>query len=220
MSDQNKELIYVGDPMCSWCYGFAPVKRQLEEQCEGRAKVSLIVGGLHIDWTEPQDEDRRIFLRDHWREVGERTGQQFKFDIIEKEGFVYNTEAACRAAVTAREMVGNKEALIFFTHLQTAFYHQNLDVTQADVLTDLAAEFGLDKDKFAELFSSPAMAQKTILDFQMAQRLGVSGFPTVVVNDQNGYAYLTVGYQAYENLQQIVEAWLTNQLDREQPAAE
>ncbi len=220
MSEINKELIYVGDPMCSWCYGFAPVKRQLEEQCAGRAQVSLIVGGLHIDWTEPQDESRREFLRDHWREVGERTGQQFTFGIIEKEGFVYNTEAACRAAVTARDMVGNAEALNFFTHLQTAFYDKNDDVTQDDVLIDLAAEFGLDKDIFAGQFPSDAMQQKTMLDFQMAQRLGVSGFPTVVVNDRHGYAYLTVGYQPYESLQQVVEAWLTDQLERDQPAAE
>ncbi|MBO32139.1 MAG: hypothetical protein CMM74_04065 [Rhodospirillaceae bacterium] len=220
MNNTNKELIYVGDPMCSWCYGFAPIKRQLEEQCTGRAQVTLIVGGLHIDWTEPQDENRRQFLRDHWREVGERSGQPFKLEIIEKEGFVYNTEAACRAAVTARDMVGNADALNFFTHLQIAFYHQNEDVTQDDVLINQAAEFGLDKEKFADLFPSDTMRQKTMLDFQMAQRLEVSGFPTVVVNDQHGYAYLTVGYQPYESLQQVVEAWLTDQLERDQPAAE
>ncbi len=42
----TKQLIYVGDPMCSWCWGFAPVKRRIEELCHGRAEVSLVVGGL------------------------------------------------------------------------------------------------------------------------------------------------------------------------------
>lgn len=220
MTTLNKELIYVGDPMCSWCYGFAPTKRKLEEQCQGRAALTLVVGGLHTDWTEPQDAARKQFLDEHWREIGERSGQPFKFDILERDDFVYNTEAACRAAVTAREMAGNATALNFFTHLQSAFYAENQDVTQEAVLIDLAAGFGLDKAEFSKLLPSDDMKQKTQQDFEFAHRLGVSGFPTVVVNDQNGYAYLTVGYQPYENLEPIIEAWLKDQLKRDQAAAE
>ena len=207
-----KELIYVGDPMCSWCYGFAPTKRKLENQCEGRAMTRLVVGGLHVDWTEPQNDARKKFLRDHWIEIGERSGQPFKFDILARDDFVYNTEAACRAAVTAREMGGDQTGLDFFTALQGAFYAENQDVTQDDVLIDFAGAFGLAEDKFAEQFRSEGMKQRTSLDFRFAQRLGVTGFPTVVVNDGSVYALLTVGYQAYERLQPILEAWLTDQL--------
>ena len=220
MATLNKELIYVGDPMCSWCYGFAPSKRKLEEQCAGRAVTTLVVGGLHTDWTEPQDAERKKFLDEHWREIGERSGQPFKFDILEREDFVYNTEAACRAAVTAREMEGNVAALNFFTHLQSAFYAENQDVTEDAVLIELAINFGLDSAEFSKLFSSDDMKQKTQMDFQFAQRMGVTGFPTVVVNDKNGFAYQTVGYQPYENLEPIIEAWLTDQLQRDQSAAE
>ncbi len=67
----TKQLIYVGDPMCSWCWGFAPVKRRIEEQCQGRAEVSLVVGGLRPFTTEPQDDQRKTFLREHWQEIGE-----------------------------------------------------------------------------------------------------------------------------------------------------
>ena len=126
----------------------------------------------------------------------------------------------CRATVTAREMDGNGVALNFFSHLQSAFYAENQDVTQEDVLVDLATDFGLDKTEFAKLFPSDELKQKTMQDFQFSQRLGVSGFPTVVVNDTNGYAYLTVGYQPYENLQPIIEAWLSDQLPQDQTAAE
>ena len=219
MADQ-KELIYVGDPMCSWCYGFAPTKTRLEEQCVGRAAVTLVVGGLHIDWTEPQDDARKEFLREHWLEIGQRSGQPFMFDILERDDFVYNTEASCRAAVTAREMEGQEVALKFFTHLQSAFYADNADITQRNVLIDRAGGFGLDKDAFSEKWASPEMVKKTLSDFQFAQRLGVTGFPTIVVNDQYGYAYLTIGYQPYEQLAPVVEAWLEDRLDRSHPAQE
>ena len=103
-------------------------------------------------------------------------------------------------------------ALSFFTHLQGAFYAENRDVTEEDVLIDLAKEFGFDKTRFAPLFTSEEMIQKTMLDFQFARRLGINGFPTVVVNDKNGYAYLTVGFQEYNALEPVVEAWLTDAL--------
>ena len=83
----------------------------------------------------------------------------------------------------------------------------------------LAAGFGLDKSRFSLQFKSDEMRQKTMMDFQFARRLGVNGFPTVVVNDKNGYAYLTVGYQEYENLEPVIEAWLTDSLP-ERTAAE
>ena len=216
----DKELIYVGDPMCSWCWGFSPIKKQIIEQCRDRAAVTMVVGGLHIDWTEPQDDERKAFLRDHWEEVGERSGQPFAYDILERNDFIGNTEPACRAAVTARQLEGNLRALDFFADLQRAYYAENRNMDSGEVLCDLAAEKGFDRAPFAEAFKSDEMKQATVMDFQFSQRLGVTGFPTLVVNDRHGYAYLTGGYQPYDQLEPIVEAWLKGELPRQQNAAE
>ncbi len=205
---KDKEVFYVGDPMCSWCYGFTKINLSLQEQCKGRAKVSLVVGGLHIDWTEPQDDDRKRFLREHWEEIGERSGQPFVFDILDRDDFVYNTEPACRAAVTARVMHDHTKALEFFVELQRAFYAENIDVTQPGPLRELAEGFGLDGKAFAQLFDTDDLKTETMNDFQFARALGVNGFPTMVVREDESYAYLTVGYQPFENLQPALEGWL------------
>ena len=160
MTTLDKELIYVGDPQCSWCWGFAPVKGQIEDLCRGRAVLSLVVGGLHADWTAPADAERKAFLRDHWREVGERTGQPFKYDILDVDGLTYGTEASCRAAVTVRQMDGNQAALNLFTGLQRAYYADSRDVTSPDVLADIAAEFGHDRDAFAAIHAAPETSQR------------------------------------------------------------
>ncbi|MDP6428609.1 MAG: DsbA family protein [Rhodospirillales bacterium] len=220
MTTFTKELIYVGDPQCSWCWGFTPVKKQIEDMCRGRAALTLVVGGLHADWTEPAKPEYKTFLRDHWQEVAQRTGQPFIYDILDADGLSYGTEASCRAAVTVRRMQGNEAALKFFTQLQRAYYAENRNLMSGEVLADMAAEFGLDRDAFTAEFAAPETQRRTVADFQFAQRLGVSGFPTVLINDEAGYAYLTVGYQPFEQLGHIVEAWLDNKLDRGQAAAQ
>ena len=210
----TKQVIYVGDPMCSWCWGFAPIKRRIEEQCRDRAEVSLVVGGLWPFTEEPQDEARKTFLREHWAEIGDKTGQPFAFHLLDRDDFVYDTEPPSRAAVVVRHLEGQGRALEFFSELQRAFYADNADVTEAATLTALARDFGVDADAFADRFESEEMRHATIEDFQLARSLGVTGFPTVVVKDDEGYAYLTVGYQPYEHLGAVLDAWLDGRAER------
>jgi len=41
-----KELIFIIDPMCSWCWGFHPVIEELRQKYTDTYKFSLVVGGL------------------------------------------------------------------------------------------------------------------------------------------------------------------------------
>jgi putative protein-disulfide isomerase len=211
----TRQVIYVGDPMCSWCWGFSPVKRALEEQCEGRAETLLVVGGLHPGTTEIQDDERKKFLEQHWLDVGQRTEQPFDFAILERDDFVYDTEPACRAAVTMRELRDNPTALAFFSALQKAFYQDGLDITETEILTTLAVDFGLDGAAFRDRFLSTEMRQATAADFDIARSFGVSGFPTVLVRENDDYAYLTIGYQPLDRVGPLLEGWLDGTLDRQ-----
>jgi len=211
----TKQVIYVGDPMCSWCWGFAPVKRALEELSDNRAELMLVVGGLHPGTMEFQDEDRRKFLEEHWHDVGERTEQLFDFAILEREDFIYDTEPPCRAAVTMREMLGNHAALGYFSALQQAFYEDGVDITQTDALTTIAMDFGVDGGGFKDKFLSQDMRKATAADFEIARTFGVSGFPTMLVREDEDYAYLTVGYQPLDRIGPLLEGWLEGTLDRE-----
>ncbi|REG86539.1 DsbA family protein [Marinomonas pollencensis] len=208
----EKDIIYVGDPMCSWCFGFSEVKHKLIQQCKGRANIRFIAGGLYPDRTDKPDEKYRHFLQEHWVKIGKLTGQRFALEILSREDLMYNTELPCRAVVSVREMEGDEVALDFFTHLQKAFYSEGVCISNDAALIELARCFGLDKERFSALYFSDAMKQQTRADFAFSQRLGVTGFPTVVVKDRAGYAYLTVGYQPYEQLQALLEAWLSDQL--------
>ena len=172
--------------------------------------TTLVAGGLHIDWTEPQNAERKTFLNTHWREIGECSGQPLKFDILEPDDSIYNTEAACRAAVKARDLEDNAVSLSFLTYLLGAFYADKRDVIGDNVSIDFAGEFGFEKSRSATLFAPERIMRGTMMEFRFARRLGVNRFPTVVVNDKSGYAYMTVGFQDYSPLQPLIESRLTD----------
>ena len=42
----SRTLIYVHDPMCSWCYGFENTRRHIVDALDGRMPVRRLLGGL------------------------------------------------------------------------------------------------------------------------------------------------------------------------------
>ena len=45
-------LIYVADPMCSWCWGFQPVLESVRKILEGDG-IQYVMGGLAKDTSDP-----------------------------------------------------------------------------------------------------------------------------------------------------------------------
>lgn len=207
MAESERRILYFADPMCSWCWGFAPVISELVAQVEDRVPVRLVMGGLRTGTTRPMSERVKAEVRHHWEEVHATTGQPFDFSFFDREGFIYDTEPACRATVVMHGRA-RSQALAYLKAVQAAFYAANRDVTELQTLADLAEPFGLAADAFAEDFLSPAAVQTTLANFQLTQALAVGGFPTVILRDSDGFACLTAGYQPLAALAPLLEEWL------------
>jgi len=216
MSDTaTKELIFIGDPMCSWCWGFAPDLRTLRDNYADRVAFTAMVGGLRPGTDKVMDEEAKGYIRHHWEEVQAKTGQSFDFSLFERDDFYYDTEPACRAVVTTRNMTPKDSGAAFDMHeaLHKAFYADNRDITQTGILTDIASETGLDAGDFGKHFESDDMQKATQVDFALSRRLGVTGFPTIIAKQteadgESQYGYLTVGYRPYDAMQPLLEEWI------------
>src|SRR5690606_34435684 len=92
----SQRLIYIMDPMCSWCWGFAPVLDALQS-AHPQLPLHLVVGGLRPGVTDPLSEATRRTLGEHWQAVGRTSGQPLLTPDALPDGFIYNTEPACRA---------------------------------------------------------------------------------------------------------------------------
>lgn len=201
------KLVYIMDPMCSWCWGFAPVMDALVEQATAAGvSLRLVAGGLRQE-SQPMDASSRQRIQGYWQTVTQATGQTFDHLGGLPEGLIYDTEPACRALVAARAV---DDALVWplVRRIHQAFYMERQNVTQARVLLALAQEVGLDGPTFAEQFDGALVREQTLQDFQWAAGLGIEGFPTVLLESAGPLQLLTNGYQPLVQLAPRLQHWL------------
>ena len=176
----DRELIYVGDPMCSWCWGIAP---ELEALVESHPELPLriVVGGLRPGPNaQTVGPELAGYLAHHWEEVERRSGQPFDQALLDDHGWLYDTEHACRAVVVMRELAPH-ETFRFFQHLQHAFYAEGRAVWDSEIYRELIEGFDVDPEAFLTAFGSQDAIKATWQDFSLARSWGINGFPTIVL---------------------------------------
>ncbi len=211
METQKAALIYVGDPMCSWCWGIAPEITQLKEKYADKIGFKMIMGGLRPSTTEPMDAKMKEYLFHHWEEVHQRTGQPFNYRLLEREDFVYNTEAAARAVVTMRKLKP-EVAFDFFKAIQYTFYAKNHDPNHITTYLSLLPYFEVDAEKFVQKFESKTLKKLTKEEFKLAADFNVRSFPTVLLHLNGRLGSIAKGYQTFAQMDQKVQMMLQQSL--------
>lgn len=201
----QQRLLYVMDPLCSWCWGFAPV---LDTICQEYPQLSLhlVAGGLRPAPGQPLDGSLRASLEEHWQAVAEASGQPFRQPQQLPAEFLYNTEPACRALVAARTL---DPALSWplVRRIQQAFYADLEDVTRPSRLVDLAAEVGYAAQSFAEHYDSEQASAALAADFSWVRDLGIAGFPTLLAQRNGQLALLANGYRPPSAVLELLQRW-------------
>ncbi|MGB5741033.1 MAG: DsbA family protein, partial [Sedimenticolaceae bacterium] len=91
------QLIYIHDPMCSWCWGFRPTFEQLCASLPRHVAVRRLLGGLAPDSDQPMPADMQMRLQQTWRRIQQRIpGTRFNFDFWRVCDPRRSTWPACR----------------------------------------------------------------------------------------------------------------------------
>lgn len=201
----SQRLIYIMDPMCSWCWGFAPVIDAIQADYPG-LPLHVVAGGLRPGVADPLQDSARQALAEHWQAVHAASGQPMLTPDVLPAGFIYNTEPACRALVVAREL--NAELVWPLAKaIQSAFYAQALDITQCSALADLAEQAGYSRNRFNKAFIAEAAHTAVAEDFRWVADLGISGFPTLLAERNGMLALLAHGYQPADSILPLLQRW-------------
>lgn len=206
----ERELIYVADPMCSWCWGFAPSVEALTDH-HPNLPLSVVMGGLRPGASaEPLNDGMRSYLTQAWTAVSERSGQPFDHRFLARDGWVYDTEQAALAVVAMRQLA-EQHTLRFLTRVQRAFYAEGVDVTDPTVYEDLLTGFPVDPVEFESTMQSETTKKTTWGDFSLSRTWGVTGFPALLARHGDQATYLTAGWSSAENVDAALHSWLDDQ---------
>lgn len=192
------KLLYIADPMCSWCYGFAKTVDALLAEPGDAAplQLALMMGGLRPYTTEPMAPERADEIFGHWAHVHEASGQPFAAapnTALHEPGFIYDTEPASRAVVAVRTL-WPQHGWKYLHAVQKAFYAEGRNVTKPEVLADVAEALGLPRAAFAKAYASEQMRAAVRADFDQAQAWGIRGFPALILDQGERLQLVCQGY--------------------------
>jgi putative protein-disulfide isomerase len=208
------KLVFAGDPMCSWCYGFGKELTALTA-LHPELSLQILVGGVRAGATDVLDDAGKQFRLGHWARVEEASGLPFNRDALKaRQNFVYDTEPICRAVVTARRLAPSADLLALFRALQHAFYVDGLDTTDGDVLTRVAVaalqalghRFAIDAFR-AEWDRAETIAE-TAADFAYVRSIGIRSFPALLLETGGKLVEVSPGYAGVAQLDRQLKAAL------------
>ena len=213
-SSSAPEFIYVGDVMCSWCWGFAPTLHLLEERFG--LPIRVINGGLRPGpHSQELDDQMAGYLGNHWEKVAEASGQPFDPSFLERrDGWRFDSETPA-IAVTAMRDRDEKSALSFFADIQMAFFAEGVDITDPAEYRNLVKGYPVEADLFLDYLVSPEARSAAWKDFERARSLGIASFPALLLRTNGRLAIVTKGWQPYEKLEAPLSAYLSDQDDIE-----
>jgi putative protein-disulfide isomerase len=206
------KLIFAGDPMCSWCYGFGKELTELTAR-HPQLPLQILVGGVRAGATDLLDESGKQFRLSHWARVEEASGLPFNRDaFMGRQNFVYDTEPICRAVVAAHRLAPPADQLAVFRALQHAFYVDGLDTTDGDVLAAVGVRAlalqGLvfPAAAFRAEWDGKATIAATAAEFAQVRAMGIRSFPALLLEVDGELVEISPGYAAADRLDQQLQA--------------
>ena len=187
-------LHHVHDPMCSWCYAFAPNWRRIEAALPGSISVQYVLGGLAPDSDLPMSPHVQVYVQENWRRIQSVVpGTEFNFDFWTRCLPRRSTYPACRAVLAARHFGSRYEAEMI-EKIQLAYYREARNPSDVETLCELAGEIGIDVQAFRERIEGKACQAMLESDIQKTLALGVTGFPSLVLATDDGLTVIPHDY--------------------------
>ncbi|NTS78770.1 DsbA family protein [Catenovulum sp. SM1970] len=187
------KLVYVMDPMCAWCYAFAPELAAFLSE-NSQLELDLIMGGLAPDTQEPMPQEMRETIAGYWHQIEAKTQIKFNHKYWQMNTPYRSTYLACRAVIAASHMIEDG-ARLMIEAIQTAYYQQAKNPSLTDTLCDCASTIEIDVNQFNQHLTSQHTQAEFIQHLAISQQFGVTGFPALFyINDDKYVLPLTLGF--------------------------
>lgn len=204
-------LYYVTDPICSHCWALEPVLRRFEKQYGQYIKFQTVMGGLLPNWDGFADRANGIGspadVAGHWREVGEHTRMPID-GTLWLDNPIQSSFPPSRVFKVIQQQ-SEELANTYLRRAREAVFAFNKNIADDQVLIDLVNQMGLDGESIVKEAALESSQQLLEQDFALAGSLGVRGFPTIIMVNEENKGVKIVGQRSLEfyaqGLQQVLE---------------
>ncbi|AJQ96890.1 DsbA family protein [Gynuella sunshinyii] len=193
----ESKLIYIMDPMCSWCFAFADPLKQLQKQTG--LDTEWIMGGLAEDSDESMNTEMQSTIAGYWRKISELTGVTFNHDFWTHNTPRRSTYPSCRAVIAAEKMSKGMSQTMAEA-VQQAYFQAAENPSDIDTLIKCAERIGLNPDLFLKTITAGEVETTLQQHLHLVQQWGIQGFPALLMTRQQKAVPLAMGYCSTEEL--------------------
>ena len=187
-------LFYIHDPMCSWCWGFSHTWNKVKNSLPSEINVQYILGGLAPDSSEVMPNEMREYIQMNWHKIEQKIpGVSFNYTFWDSCTPKRSTYPACRAVIAVKNQNSDLEQTMVKL-IQQTYYLDAKNPSEDDVLISLAKTLDLDIKQFTQDLNSEPTQQLLSNDIALMQSMGVSSFPSLVLQTTNRIKSITIDY--------------------------
>lgn len=199
-------IYYCYDAYCGWCYGFSPTIHKFATAHTDTVDIEVLSGGMIMAERAAPIGAMAPYIQKAYRSVEELTGIKFGDDFLwhifnpDKSDWFPNSEKPAIALSIFKEYYPNQQVL-FASDLQYALNYEGRDLCDDEAYRHLLPKYDLPENEFYKKLSSSEYKQKAHYEFALVKQLKVTGFPTVLLQQNESKFYLlSRGYSDYDTL--------------------
>ena len=203
MPEATVKITVWSDYVCPFCYLEEPVLERIREEYGERVEIDWRAFELRPDPVPTFDPDGE-YLHRVWNSsvypMAERRGMTLRLPPVQPRS---------RTALEAAEFARAEGKFDEMHHaLFRAFFEDGRDLADLEVLLEVGASVGLDRDRLRAALTEGRYTDKVLADERLAQEIGISGVPSMLVSSPGtalADAEMVSGAQPYEPVRAAVE---------------
>ncbi len=205
------QLIYCYDPMCSWCWGFQPTWKVLQQELgplleTGEITIRPLLGGLASDSNDPMPTEIQAMLKSTWQRIESQLGTEFNYDFWTNCQPRRSTYPACRACLVARNKGLESEIT---AAIETAYYLEAKNASDIETLALCAEQVGMHRASFISAMHETKVSGRLEAEIQEARQMGLNSFPSLAVIANDRIVHIELDYQNPQKMAAEIKRVLT-----------
>jgi len=194
-TDKPVKIIYFTDPICSSCWGIEPQLRRLKLEYGNDVEIEYRMGGLLPDWSynsggisKPSD------VAHHWDEVSAYYKMPIDGDVWLEDPL--SSSYPPSIAFKAAQYQDKEKAVLFMRELRELLFLRKKNITKWEFIEQAAKKSGLDTRQLKTDYEGRAK-EWFQNDLELAKKMGVRGFPSVFITNEQGQSEFIYGFRPY-----------------------